>query len=225
MNLTLITSIIDTPNKPLSYTPTRSVYTKQERFDQTKYTIETIRLKIPDNKIIMVECSQLTQEEREYFINNTDYFINLYDKNDDRIIERIHSISKSLGESTMTKYALEYIIENNIDFKNLFKISGRYWLNDKFIYDVFNNNYPVINFINDDTNNALTSLYKIPKNMIYDFYLFIKQSDYLFYNCIGYENFFALFLKNYTDIKINKVMGVSGYISIAVNAIGDYMNN
>jgi hypothetical protein len=36
MNLTLITSVIDTPNKPWSYTNIRSIYTKQERFEQTK---------------------------------------------------------------------------------------------------------------------------------------------------------------------------------------------
>ena len=37
-NLVLITSIICTPNTPLSYTNTRSVYTHDERFEQTKRT-------------------------------------------------------------------------------------------------------------------------------------------------------------------------------------------
>lgn len=35
-NITLITSVIDTPNIPLSYTNTRSVYTKEVRFEQLK---------------------------------------------------------------------------------------------------------------------------------------------------------------------------------------------
>jgi len=35
-NLVLICSIIKTPNNPLSYTTTRSIYSHQERYEQTK---------------------------------------------------------------------------------------------------------------------------------------------------------------------------------------------
>ena len=34
-NIILITSVINTPNKPLSYSKTRSVYNRRERFEQT----------------------------------------------------------------------------------------------------------------------------------------------------------------------------------------------
>ena len=61
-NITLITSIIDTPNLPLSYTNCRSVFTKQQRFEQTQNTIASIREKIPDNKIILIECSPLNDK-------------------------------------------------------------------------------------------------------------------------------------------------------------------
>ena len=40
-SLILITSVIDTPNAPLSYTNTRSVFTRQQRFEQTKKSIQT----------------------------------------------------------------------------------------------------------------------------------------------------------------------------------------
>ena len=46
-NLILITSVINTPNKPLSYTKNRSVFTRNERFEQTKKTILTVREKVP----------------------------------------------------------------------------------------------------------------------------------------------------------------------------------
>ena len=44
-NITLITSIIETPNLPLSYTNIRSMFSKNERFEQTKKTITTIKEK------------------------------------------------------------------------------------------------------------------------------------------------------------------------------------
>jgi len=58
-NITLITSIINISSNPLSYTNIRSVYTREERFIQTKNTIKTVREKIANNKILLVECSLL----------------------------------------------------------------------------------------------------------------------------------------------------------------------
>jgi len=40
INLVLITSIIKPPAKPLLYTQTRYVYTSEERFNQTKKTVD-----------------------------------------------------------------------------------------------------------------------------------------------------------------------------------------
>ena len=48
-------------------------------------------------------------------------------------------MSKSLGEGTMTNHAIKYLRQNNIYFDNFFKISGRYWLSDNFMYNNFNN--------------------------------------------------------------------------------------
>ena len=42
MNIILVTSIINTPQTPLSYTNIRSVYNRQERFDHMKHTIKNI---------------------------------------------------------------------------------------------------------------------------------------------------------------------------------------
>ena len=52
INLILITSVICITNKPLSYTKTRSVFTHEERFEQTLKTIQTIRDKIPIQKYL-----------------------------------------------------------------------------------------------------------------------------------------------------------------------------
>ena len=77
-NIVVVTSIINIPDTPFSYTSTRSKYGRKERFEQTKYTIRTIKNKIPDSEIMVIECSELDEEEIEYMNENVDYFFNLY---------------------------------------------------------------------------------------------------------------------------------------------------
>src|SRR6056300_795193 len=97
-DLVLITSVINTPNVPLSYSKTKSVFSRKERFTQTKNTIVSIKDKIPNCKIIIVECSDLNTEEQEYLSINCDYILNLWEKKE---------------------------LHNNI-FNYLYKISGQY---------------------------------------------------------------------------------------------------
>ncbi len=213
-NLVLITSVICTPNTPLSYTNTRSVYSHEERFEQTKKTIQTVKEKIPNTKILIVECSNLSVEQTDYLIKNSDYFINLYTNG--IIRNYTSSNSKSLGEGTMTLCALKYIIENNINFENLIKISGRYWLSDKFEYNNFYNNDIVIKYIENNRDNAFTALYKLPKTAAINFMHFLEGRFNDMINCIGYENLFAVFIKTEkTQIKSLDPIGLDGYVSVA----------
>ena len=214
-NLVLITSVICIENKPLSYTKVRSIYSHQERFEQTKKTIQTIREKIPNPKIFIVECSNLNQDISNYLIQNSDYFLNLYEY--EKIRNNTTSISKSLGEGTMTIYAINYIKNNNIEYDNFFKITGRYWLSENFVYNNFINNNIQIHYINNDVNNACTSLYKLHKINIDEFMDFLNRNLQLMYQCIGYEVLFAMFLKEVKSnniIHLNKI-GVNGYISVS----------
>jgi hypothetical protein len=218
-NITLIPSIIDTPNKPLSYHHTRSVFTKQERFEQTKMTIESVRSRIPNNKIMVIECSPLTEEENQFFLKNTDIFINLYDLPDKSYIEKIHSHSKSMGEGTMTIYALEYLLANNIEYDTLYKLSGRYKLTDQFSYGNYNNNNNTMVQYYCEKECASTILYKLPREQSVKWCAFLQNANHYFVNCYGYESIFAMFLK---DLEIQKEglvintrqMGVCGNISV-----------
>ena len=103
-NLVIITSIINTPNKPLSYSKTRSIFTRHERFEQTKDTIQSIKKYIPNNKIILVECTDFSINENEYFKNNCDIIINLIHKFKEK--NYIYSSAKAAGEGIMTISAL-----------------------------------------------------------------------------------------------------------------------
>jgi hypothetical protein len=218
-NLVLITSVIKTPNKPLSYINTRSVYTHEERFDQTKKTIQSIKEKIPNAKIFIVECSDFDDEQNEYLKNNCDYFLNLYEN--ETLRNDIYDISKSLGEGTMTYCALKNIVDKNIEFDNLIKISGRYWLSTNFNYNNFDNNNIVIKYIDNNVNNVFTGLYKLPKENVNKLIIFLNNNVSTMRQCIGYENLFANFiqLQNISVISLNSI-GLEGPVSVST----DYYN-
>jgi len=218
-NITLITSVIDTPNIPLSYTKTRSVFTKEQRFEQLKNTIITVREKIPETRILLMECSPLSENEQRYLTDNVDYFVNIYDTQNQQLINRMFTPSKSMGEGTMTICALQYLIDNNIEYDNLFKISGRYWLNDSFSYELYNNSMSCIHCIGGDYNNVFTCFYKLSKEDVFLWYDYLKNSENKFINCIGFEYLFGEFITQCTS-PINKLfiddikIGINGFVSI-----------
>ena len=214
MNLVLITSVINTPKTPLSYSSIRSVYTRDERFDQTKKTIKSIKEKIPNCKIMIVECTDFTEDEKQYFDIECDYILNLF--NNIELCKNIFGLSKSLGEGTMTIEALKYIIDNNLEYDNLFKISGRYWLSENFNYNNFKNNNIVFKKINGDINNIFTALYKIPYNKTVLLYNFLLNNIINMKNKIGYEVLFGYFLhcQNYIDILLYDPIGLAGNVTV-----------
>ena len=216
MDIVLITSIILTPNTPLSYTNTRSIYTREERYEQTKNTIESVK-RITNKKVIMIECSDLSEEEECYFKNNVDIFINIYRLNNPTLVSYIHSASKSLGEGTMTIVALNYLFENNIQFKYLFKLSGRYALTNNFNYNIYDNDNILAQYYCDKFY-ASTILYKLPYDISKLWHKFLMNSMDLFLKCEGYERVFSLFLSTIESqdrIVDCKQMGVCGNVSVS----------
>lgn len=214
-NLVLITSIIKTPSKPLSYAQ-RSVFTHEERFKQTKQTIDSVKKYIHESHILVIECSDLTSDEELYFKTNSNYFINLY--SNETIRNDLHSSSKSLCEGTMTYHAIKYIMDQDLVFDNFIKISGRYWLTDKFDYNKFNNHDNItIKHINNDKNNVFTALYKLPKSHIDLFKSFLYNNFEKMRQCVGYEVLFAEFIKSCSNINIIvcPVIGLAGYVSVS----------
>jgi hypothetical protein len=138
-------------------------------------------------------------------------------------VKNIYSASKALGEGTMTISAIEYILQNNIEYDNFFKITGRYWISDHFNYTNFENNNIVVHYIYNDNNNTCTSLYKLHKTNLCDFFNFLIGNMQLMFQCIGYEVLFAMFLKlpkQNEIIHLDKI-GVNGLISVS----NDFVDN
>ncbi len=120
-----------------------SANNQQERYEQTIKTISSIREKDPGSIILLVESSQyqLPKEYRKEIIQKTDFFVECYE---DEILQNIYSnlnsnpnsfdFGKSLLESRGMIIAFEKILRDKIYQKvhRIFKISGRYFLNDTF---------------------------------------------------------------------------------------------
>ena len=163
----------------------------------------------------MVECSDLNEIQRDYLTRHCDYFLNIIDQPEK--VNNIYSLSKALGEGTMTIAAIEYIQQHNIEFDNFFKITGRYWLSDHFNYENFENDNIVVHYIHNDINNTCTSLYKLHARNVIDFYNFLISNMHLMIQCIGYEVLFAIFLKLPKQNRITHLhkIGVNGLISVS----------
>jgi len=214
-NLVIITSVINTSKNPLSYTNNRSVYTYNERLHDTQKTIESVKKYIPDCKVFLIECSNLEMEHEVNLKTSVDYYENLVVS--DNIVRQTSSISKSMGEGVMTIEALKYISLKNIEYENLFKISGRYWLNENFNYSDYNNDMICIHRIQENYDNVFTCFYKLPKNIVSKWYLHLLNSFNEFRNCVGYELIFGAFINNLKDVdkKEIKKVGINGYVSVA----------
>ena len=80
-------------------------------------------------------------------------------------------------------------------FQSFSKISGRYWLNDNFDIDLYDNDDSVVRLINDDINNGFTCYYKLSNKDSLLWFKYLLNSNDDFNNCIGFEVMFANFLK------------------------------
>lgn len=154
-----------------------------------------------------MECSDLTSEEQTFLNKNCDYILNLWEKIE--LHNFIFGISKSLGEGILTIQALKYI--KNIEYGYLYKISGRYWLNEHFKLDKIDHN--VYKKINDNENNLFTALYKIDKKTVEPLLFFLTNNIETMQKCIGYEMLMAKFVKTIDKEFVNN-MGLSGFISV-----------
>jgi hypothetical protein len=215
-DLFVITSVINTGNNPWSYTPIRSCFTKEERFDQTLQTIESIRKLNDNSKIILAECSDLDDHMTSILKTKVEYYIQMYNNIDIRNA-CLNNNMKGLGEVIKLQYICTFIKDNNIKFNRLFKISGRYYLNTSFSKDFFSNHVFTFNIYSPDSGS--TVLYSVPYSKI-DIYLekLIECSNhYMEYGPEGLEK-----LLPFKCIPRNEIitLGVSGQVAV-VNDKGE----
>jgi hypothetical protein len=121
------------------------VHATDARLQQTLDTIKSIKDRVPDAHITIIEMAgePLTDEHRTIFKQHSDV---LYDFTEEPIVKEIYKsdnwdVVKSLTELTCFGHTLTMIANNNKYDKinRFFKVSGRYLLNDDFTLDNYTN--------------------------------------------------------------------------------------
>jgi hypothetical protein len=224
-NIVIITSKIYVSTNKFSYIDIRSIYSPLDRLKQTLETINTIKKYIPNYFIIIIDNSKFSNEQIDLIESNVDLFLNPY-KNEKLKYYTDECIYKAYGELYQTKILLECVslLINNgvIKLINLFKITGRYLINDNFDYNVYNNENNIFK-INEnvlDRKYYYTCFYKISfKN--YEFYnsvinnLIDEIQTTKIYDNIDYEVFFPPKLN---QIQIIKQLGITQGVIVLLDA-------
>ena len=156
----IVTSIVEITDKPLIWATVRSIYSHKQRFEQTLETIESIRTHLPDTNIILAECSPDSEYMKE-LEKRVDIFINTYPN--DMIRDGYH---KGVCEAQLMLYVFDRV--DLTAYKNIFKMTGRYKLTDKFSKGTWMNDSPtgcVTNWYSSNQNPIMhTFFYKITNN-------------------------------------------------------------
>ena len=162
-----------------------SVVDQLIRLQQTIHTIESIRLRVDDADIFLVETGSVSLDESmiSMFPKNVEIIklnnhprINEIQQESiivsDRISPRYSSADKTQEEiknfikigyvKSITEQFAIGVLLNSIDFSNydtVFKISGRYFLNDKFNLDSHNTNGISARYLSEKEDSINTSLW------------------------------------------------------------------
>lgn len=113
--LFMVTSVVDT----FEY----SVFNSNIRYEQTKNTINTIYERVPNATVVVIEGSQ----RKIHFDNVLMYYPTV----------EINNLPKTVGESTLLQNFLKSKLYELLKGMTsmCIKLSGRYYLNDKFSFD------------------------------------------------------------------------------------------
>lgn len=120
-----------------------SAYDEEQRFNQTLETIECIRKKVHESYVVLFECSSKPIEEKckEILRDKCDLFLEFCDEPVLKLIyenlekkPELITYGKSLLETRGLLNALYVIQKHNLfsDSQRVFKLTGRYLLNDDF---------------------------------------------------------------------------------------------
>ena len=123
------------------------MYKPEERLTQTVNTIKSIRAKVPNAGIVIMECTgvSLTPEQEKTLRENCNYFL---DYTQDPSVQAIYKstdnwdIVKNGTEIMVFGRALNLLKKNNIieQYDRVHKMSGRYLINDEFDVNLYEQN-------------------------------------------------------------------------------------
>ena len=218
VNLFIVTSVLEPVDTQFSYGKKRSVYTRKERLNQLLKSLSSIKENCPNVFIAVIEASELEEAEIEYINHYSDLLL-FADVSTCKIVNDIY---KGAGECALL-YDILSKIKNKYNYirgiKSIFKLSGRYYLDEEFKIERYNKSSSNIFRIIEDssimyTNNRsiYTFLYKIDINYLDKFIDIVKKGSIELYNSeLSVEEYFMLKVENILFVPI---LGVCGNISV-----------
>lgn len=163
----ILLSLIYFSDKKLSYADKRSTFTPLQRAKQTVRTVNSIRKFVPSARIIIVETGKevhlpckLIEICDEYIFLGHNFLVRM----------ACDSKYKGLGEAVSLLFARKYLI-NKADY--FFKISGRYYLTDKFNLSLWNKDKLTFRKYENDVS---TRFYGFPNRFFNWWFLALLQS-------------------------------------------------
>lgn len=145
-NLFLIASMITSNFKNHHFTPI-------QRYHQLLNTIESVRRYAPQSKCVIIEGSKITEEQRSAISKGN---VLLEFSGDPTLLSFRNN---GIGELILLKTICEYVMNKDIKYDRLFKLGGRYELNEDFnINKWIPNRY----CFRTENNRCITGLYSVP---------------------------------------------------------------
>jgi hypothetical protein len=212
----IITSVINTGSVPWSYTATRSVYTPQERYEQTLQTIKSIRDYSEGSKIVLVECSDLSAGMVHELTRSVDVFLQLYDDETARAA-CLQTLKKGYGEAVQTAAAIRAIKESGLDFRRIFKISGRYWLKSSFQPTHFSDSTYTFKVPHPGTTSYSTVLYSVPQQLFSDYERVVAECCDTYARTSGPIGYEVLFPPKCNPKQLVPSLQVAGLVAVCQN--------
>jgi len=112
-----------------------SVYNEEERFNQTIETIDSINKYCPNNQVFIFDSSP-ERPNVEYFQELSDRGVIVFYTGDESDVKRFSQLGqRSIAECITFLYFLNWFQKQDFKSKRIYKLSGRYRLNDNFIVD------------------------------------------------------------------------------------------
>lgn len=130
-----VTSCIDVETDiPFTYAKQRSFFSNEERFRQTLVTVNSIKCLCPDAHVFVIDTSKPNQTYEKIIESYTDVqyipMIEYLNETEYKVItEGTH---KTVGELTLIQNFLKNFKFELAEYDYLFKLSGRYYLDDTF---------------------------------------------------------------------------------------------
>ena len=206
-----ITSVIHVSNNPLLGVKSRSVFSGKERLAQTILQLHTIKEKMPNSKIIILESSiHLSLNDINNLSSLCDYMV-MYNNKESRHYCHNEYHNKGLGE-IYPLIQIGHTLKNK-NFKHFYKFGGRYKFSDDFDPQEFTKSVPCANCIKGNGRLgilAYPAFYGIPRKY-YNLYYEHMRAWFGPNTREPTEHILTMFLESVKDIYMPKKMGIEGY--------------